>query len=32
MTTDEIRATILHLLSNIAPEADPAQLRPDKSL
>lgn len=32
MTTDDIRATVLGLLSNIAPEADPALLRPDKSL
>jgi acyl carrier protein len=29
MTTDEIRATVVRLLCEIAPEADPAQLAPD---
>lgn len=29
MTTDEIRATILRLLCDIAPEADPASIEPD---
>lgn len=32
MNTDEIRQTVLTLLCRIAPEADPAQLRPDQSL
>lgn len=32
MNTDEIRQTVLKLLCRIAPEADPAQLRPDQSL
>ena len=31
MNTSEIRATALRLLMNIAPEADPAQLKPDIS-
>jgi acyl carrier protein len=26
---DEIRSTVLRLLGNVAPEADPASLRPD---
>jgi acyl carrier protein len=29
MTRDEIRATVLHALSQIAPEADLSQLKPD---
>lgn len=29
MTTDEIRTTIVRLLCDIAPEADPAEIRPD---
>lgn len=32
MTADEIRATVLRLLRNVAPEADPAQLQPNVSL
>lgn len=32
MTTDEIRQTVLKLLCCIAPEAKPAELRPDESL
>lgn len=31
MTTDEIRSTVLRLLGDIAPEADPAQLQSDVS-
>jgi acyl carrier protein len=31
MNTNDIRATALRLLSNIAPEADPAALKPDIS-
>lgn len=31
MTNEEIRSTVLHLLGNIAPEADPAQLKSDVS-
>lgn len=31
MTRDEIRQTVLRLLGNIAPEADPAQLQPNVS-
>lgn len=29
MTRDEIRATVLRVLGEIAPEADPASLKPD---
>lgn len=29
MTTDEIRNTVLRLLTNIAPEVDPASIQPD---
>lgn len=29
MTTDEIRNTVLRLLTNIAPEVDPAQIKLD---
>jgi acyl carrier protein len=29
MTTDEIRSTVLRLLTEIAPEADPATIQPD---
>ncbi|GIU94488.1 MAG: hypothetical protein KatS3mg012_0945 [Gaiellaceae bacterium] len=32
MNQDEIRAAVLHALSEVAPEADPATLRPDLSL
>jgi acyl carrier protein len=32
MTPDEIRATVLDELAAIAPEADPASIRPDVSL
>jgi acyl carrier protein len=32
MTTDEIRATVLRILSQIAPEADLATIRPDVNL
>jgi acyl carrier protein len=32
MTNDQIRATVLRLLGNIAPEADPAELQSDVSL
>ncbi len=32
MTTDEIRETVLGLLCEIAPEADPAQIRGDIDL
>lgn len=32
MTADEIRLTVLRLLGNIAPEADPARLRPNVNL
>lgn len=32
MTRDEIRNTVLRLLCNIAPEADPERLRPNVSL
>jgi acyl carrier protein len=32
MTKDEIRAGVLRILCQIAPEADPAQLMPDVSL
>lgn len=32
MTTDEIRTSILRLLGDVAPEADPARLRPDVGL
>ena len=31
MTTTEIRQTVVRLLTDIAPEADPAQLKPDVS-
>jgi acyl carrier protein len=31
MTTDEIRNTVLRLLTDIAPEADPARIKPDVS-
>ena len=31
MTNDEIRSTVLRLLGDIAPEADPAQLQSDVS-
>jgi acyl carrier protein len=29
MTTDEIRTTIVRLLCDVAPEADPAEIQPD---
>jgi acyl carrier protein len=29
MTTDELRATVLRILGEIAPEADPATIKPD---
>ncbi len=32
MTVDEIRAAVLRALSEVAPEADPATLRPDVNL
>lgn len=32
MTRDEIRATLVRVLGDIAPEADPASLRPDRDL
>ena len=32
MTADEIRAAVLRALSEVAPEADPATLRPDVNL
>ncbi len=32
MTRDEIHATVLRLLGNVAPEADLAQLKPDVSI
>ena len=32
MTGDEIRATVLRLLGNIAPEADLTRLKPDVSV
>jgi acyl carrier protein len=32
MTPDEIKATVLHLLGDIAPEADLTQLKPDASI
>ena len=32
MSDDEIRGTVLRLLGNVAPEADPAQLDPTVSL
>ena len=32
MTTDDIRATIVRLLCEVAPEADPAQIRGDVDL
>ena len=32
MTKDEIRATVLHHLSNLAPEADHTQLKPDANI
>lgn len=32
MTADQIRATVLRLLGNVAPEADPAEIKPDVSL
>ena len=32
MTKDEIRATVLRVLGDIAPEADPASLKPDVDL
>jgi acyl carrier protein len=32
MTDSEIRATVLRLLAEIAPEADPAAIRPDVDL
>jgi len=31
MTTHDLQATVLRLLTDIAPEADPAQLTPDVS-
>ena len=31
MTADELRATVLRVLGEIAPEADPAQIKPDVS-
>jgi len=32
MTKDDVRAAVLRVLMRIAPEADPAQLKPDLSL
>ena len=32
MTKDEIKATVLRLLSNLAPEADLTQLKPDANI
>lgn len=32
MTREEIRTAVLEALAGIAPEADPASLRPDRSL
>ena len=32
MTRDELRATVLSVLNDVAPEADPAQLRTDVDL
>lgn len=32
MTKDEIKATLLHLLGNIAPEADLARLTPEATI
>lgn len=32
MTADGIRAKVLEMLGNVAPEADPAELQPDISL
>ena len=32
MTNDEIRAAVLRLLGDIAPEADPESIRPDAPL
>ena len=32
MTKDEIKATVLRLLGNIAPEADLTQLKPDATI
>jgi len=32
MTEDEIRATVLRVLGDIAPEADPARIDPEASL
>ena len=32
MTSDEIKANVLHVLCEIAPEADPATIRPDVEL
>lgn len=32
MTTDDIRETVLRLLCEVAPEADPAQIRGDVAL
>jgi acyl carrier protein len=32
MSKEEIRATILRVLGQIAPEADPAQIQPDQRL
>jgi acyl carrier protein len=32
MTRDEIRTAVLRALSDVAPEIDPAQIRPDISL
>ena len=32
MTTDEIKATVLRLLGDIAPEADLTQLKPDADI
>ena len=32
MTEDEIRTTVLRVLGEIAPEADPARIDPDASL
>jgi acyl carrier protein len=32
MTRDEVRATVLRVLGDLAPEADPAALKPDVDL
>ena len=32
MTTDDIRESVLHMLTEIAPEADPSQIRGDVDL